>query len=350
MNNMTKDQSTRKAAASLPTGYRMRPISLDDLDATVALCNAWSQAAMGTDEITRAELETFWGTPGLTPAEDLRGVFTPLGAMVGYVEAMTLSQPPARPYVWLRVHPEYEGLGIGRTMLAWAEKRLVRVLDEVDPRYRVAIGAQNVSGYAPMAELLEGGGYQIIRHGFQMRIEMQSEPEPPNWPEGITLKPFIPARDAEAVFRADDEAFSDHFGHMQQPFEQAFARFKHLMMEDEEAFDPALWYIAMDGEEIAGLCLCMKTSGEDPKMGWVEDLGVRRPWRQRGLGLALLRHAFGEYYRRGFRKVGLWVDASSLTGAVRLYERAGMQVARQYDRYEKVLREGEELATVELED
>ena len=60
--------------------------------------------------------------------------------------------------------------------------------------------------------------------------------------------------------------------------------------------------------------------------------------------LALLHHSFGELYRRGKRKVGLEVDAQSLTGATRLYEKAGMRVDRQYDVYEKELRSGRDLS------
>ena len=66
-------------------------------------------------------------------------------------------------------------------------------------------------------------------------------------------------------------------------------------------------------------------------------LAVRRPWRQHGLGMALLRHSFGEFHRRGARKVGLGVDSENTTGATRLYERAGMHVAQQFDFFEKVL-------------
>ena len=62
-------------------------------------------------------------------------------------------------------------------------------------------------------------------------------------------------------------------------------------------------------------------------------------WRKRGLGLALLLQAFNEFYQRGDRTVGLGVDAQSLTGATRLYEKAGMHVTRRYDTYEKVIRE-----------
>ena len=98
-------------------------------------------------------------------------------------------------------------------------------------------------------------------------------------------------------------------------------------------------------DEIAGFCLCRKEAYEDPDMGYVNILGVRRPWRRRGLGMALLQHAFAEFYRRGQQRAGLGVDAGSLTGATRLYERAGMHVARQFDTYEKMLRPGEDIST-----
>ncbi len=75
-----------------------------------------------------------------------------------------------------------------------------------------------------------------------------------------------------------------------------------------------------------------------PPTAWVNILAVRRPWRRQGLGMALLRQAFGEFYRRGIRQVALGVDAENITGATRLYARAGMRVTRQYARYEKMLR------------
>jgi hypothetical protein len=47
--------------------------------------------------------------------------------------------------------------------------------------------------------------------------------------------------------------------------------------------------------------------------------------------------------------VGLGVDADSLTGATRLYEKAGMHVVRELATYEKELRAGEELARQSVE-
>jgi mycothiol synthase len=71
----------------------------------------------------------------------------------------------------------------------------------------------------------------------------------------------------------------------------------------------------------------LRCDAERAGAGWIGAIGVLRPWRQRGLGLALLRHAFGEFYRRGQPRAGLGVDAQNPTGATRLYERAGMHVA-----------------------
>jgi ribosomal protein S18 acetylase RimI-like enzyme len=182
-----------------------------------------------------------------------------------------------------------------------------------------------------------------------MLINMDAPAPEPAWPEGITLRTFNPETDAEAVYRAEDDSFRDHFGYVEQPFEEGFKRFKHFVL-DVQDFDPTLLFLATDGEDIAGLNICQSHSFDDPDMGWVGTLGVRRQWRKRGIGLALLRHSFNEFYRRGKCKVGLGVDAQNLTGALRLYENAGMHVHQAYDQYEKELRPGTEISVQSLSD
>jgi ribosomal protein S18 acetylase RimI-like enzyme len=168
----------------------------------------------------------------------------------------------------------------------------------------------------------------------------------PIFPEGITLRTYETDADAELMYLAVQGSFRDHFGFVEEPVEEGLKRFKHFWLE--EGFDPTLLFIAMDGDQVAGVNLCRPHSFDDPDMGWVGTLGVLRPWRKRGLGLALLRHSFNEFYRRGKRKVGLGVDAQNLTGALRLYENAGMHVHQAYDQYEKELRPGKEISTQTL--
>jgi len=135
------------------------------------------------------------------------------------------------------------------------------------------------------------------------------------------------------VFDAVEEAFRDTWGRVPGEYD------RWLDLTASERRDPELWFLAEDEADgrIAGACLSRVTANE----GYIGTVGVRRPWRGRGLGLALLRYAFGECYRRGSRKVQLSVDAESATGAPRLYFRAGMHVIRSYVMYRKLLRPGE---------
>ena len=113
--------------------------------------------------------------------------------------------------------------------------------------------------------------------------------------------------------------------------------------------EPELWILAMDGDEVAGMALCASRRAGQEDLGWVSSLGVRRPWRRRGLALAILRRAFGLLAARGKSRVGLGVDSQSLTGATRLYEKAGMHVVRELYEYERVIRDGKDLRTTALD-
>ncbi len=95
--------------------------------------------------------------------------------------------------------------------------------------------------------------------------------------------------------------------------------------------------IAWDGNEVAGFSQNRFRKG----IGWIGTIAVRRPWRGRGLGLALMHQTFREYWQRGMTAIGLGVDSANITGATRLYQRAGMHVAGEYALYEKELRAGE---------
>lgn len=337
------EQKTR-----LKPGYTMRPVVAADLEATADLMNAFSQSTMGVNEVTMDELENLWQSPGMDMARDLRVVSNPAGELVGYVESSAMNNPPVHPYLWLRLHPTKEDGNAGEALMEWALAHAERVLGLVPSDLRVSAGTHNISTFTRGHELLERFGLHPIRHSFIMHRGLLETPPPPAWPAGITLRPFDVERDAKAVYMSKEEAFEDHFGHLQQPFEQGFAAWKHETIGEKD-YDPSLWFVAMDGDQIAGLSLCRVNDGEEElPIGWVASLSVRRPWRKRGLGTALLLHSFGEFYRRGFKKVGLGVDASNITGALRIYEDAGMYVARQYDRYEKELRPGKELATTDL--
>jgi ribosomal protein S18 acetylase RimI-like enzyme len=85
--------------------------------------------------------------------------------------------------------------------------------------------------------------------------------------------------------------------------------------------------LAEAGGDLAGFSVCRRDP-TDESAGYVALLGVRRAWRRQGLGEALLLRSFQNFRERGWTRGTLGVDASSKTGATRLYERAGMTVYR----------------------
>jgi len=332
-------------SVKLPEGFTTRGATMNDLEPAFRLFNRWSRSVIGRDEF--ADLESIraeWTAPGVDPDEDIRHIFGPNGELVGHVEVWTNANPLVPPELWARLDPRYEDLGIGTWMMRWAEERSLRALSAVPAELRFTTRVGTYRHAAKAKKLFEDMGYQHIRSWYHMLIEMDALVPEPEFPDGITLRTYDPENDAEAAHRAHEDAFRDHFGHIDQPFEEGLKRWKHN--REYKGYDPTLYFLAMDGAcgEIAGFNLCRPHSHYDADRGWVSALGVRRPWRKRGLGLALLRHAFNEFYRRGKRKVGLGVDSQNLTGALRLYESADMHIDQAHDFYEKELRPGKEIS------
>lgn len=248
------------------------------------------------------------------------------GRIAGYADFVDQGQQHLRFPIDLRVPPSELGDEIGRALLAAMEARAAEVAASgADARLFVP------STYDLGRRLAEERGYEPFRHSFQMRIEFGGELPPPELPDGVSVRTFVPGQDDEAVYDAHMEAAADGFEPGRWPYES----WRHWAFAG--SFDHALWFVAEDGAEIAGLCLCRSEGQAGPELGWVNWLGVRRPWRRRGVGRALLLHAFAALRERGRRGVGLGVDGLSPTGAVHLYEQAGMHVARRFDQFKKPL-------------
>jgi mycothiol synthase len=326
--------------------FSIRPPSENDIPAIVDLLNVSSLDIQGTKDTSIEDYGRLWHSPGYDAAKDSRIATTTNGQIVAVVHARA-SAPYVSHFLWVSIHPAHRGCGLGTYLTGWGELRLRERIGEAPPEARVIVRGGTLSTYQPAAELLRHLGYQHVRSFYTMMIEMDAPPPAPSWPQGITIQSMAPDQE-EAVYRAVDDAFKDHWGHVATPFAEGFQRWRHFV-KNHAYYDPSVFFLAMDGAEIAGVALCFPKENEFPDMAWVDDLGIRRPWRRQRLALALLHHAFGEFYRRGIKKVGLGVDASSLTGATQLYEKAGMHVFRQHDSYEKELRPGRDLTTQAVE-
>ncbi|HYF64879.1 MAG TPA: GNAT family N-acetyltransferase [Herpetosiphonaceae bacterium] len=324
--------------------YTLRPATMDDVAAVTELENICCIEESGRPETKESDMRLEFETPGFNLETDTRLVHDQSDKLVGYINVWDTSKPHVNIFLGGRVHPEHRGQGIGTAMLQWGEERARQSIAKAPEGAQVTISQGCLSTDAPTADLFKLQGFALTRHFWRMVAELDGPPAAPALADGITIRPFDPASELPAVVKALSDSFKDHWGYVDEPFEDKLAKWEQYIA-DHENYDPNLFFVALDGGQIAGIALCWKKTVEDPEMGWVGTLGVRREWRRKGVGLALLLHSFNEFYARGQKRVGLGVDASSLTGATRLYEKAGMRANRQWDRYEKVLRPGVDLRT-----
>ncbi|MBN1121569.1 MAG: GNAT family N-acetyltransferase [Anaerolineae bacterium] len=338
---------------TLPEGYIIRPARMEDAATVVAALNAHSQAVLGTDAMDEEELVQDWQEPGYDLDELTRVVAAPDGTIVAYGEFWDRVATHTRPYTYIRVHPDHHDLGIGTFVTNWVEGVARDRLKLADPAYKVSLVAHAYANDAPSLELLDELGYQMTRVFTRMIINLDGNLPEPVWADGIKVISMAEygagIDEYRAVCKADVEAFKDHWGIVEQPFEEQFKMFLHDSL-DNDRHDPAVWFLAMDGGEIAGFALNNPYDSLGEDVAWVRSLGVKRPWRRRGIALALLHHTFREFAGRGYRQVGLSVDSQNLTNATALYEKAGMRKLNQLTLMEKTLRPGIDLMTTTIDD
>lgn len=190
-----------------------------------------------------------------------------------------------------------------------------------------AAGARRVRIFLPAGHTIEASlerrGYRMWRSSYTMEVALDEAPaEPPGLPPPFRLRTYRP-RDQEPLRGALNEAFArDPFHH-----EVTQASFRETYLGGR-GFDPSLWFLAWDAHELAGFLLVSPERAGDPDLAWIQTLGVRPPWRRRGIGEGLLRTALRELHARGHQRVGLGVDGEN-EDAIRLYRRLKMAVVRQ---------------------
>lgn len=313
----------------LDPSLTLRPARWTDLNAVAKL--AHDVAEMEGDSLfvlTAEELANEWKSEGFNVERDVFVVETRDGRLVGSEEFYN-----ERGHSKLKadgcVHPEFRRLGIGSSLLEKIAERAQAEMKLAAPDVRVFIQSFINNKDEAGHNLLRNNGYAPVRYYWRMEIKLQEAPAPVAFPAGIELRPFIKDKHAVILWQVDNEAFRDHWGSHDRTYEE----WSHEKFGNPN-FDPTLWMIAWDGHDVAGFSQNRFRKG----IGWIGTIAVRRLWRGKGLGIALMRHTFGEFYNRGVRTIGLGVDSANLTGATRLYQRAGMYVAGEFALYEKELR------------
>lgn len=308
--------------SALAGGCTLRPAQPGDVPSVVELVRAF-EAQHGPAGTTEADIRSEWAQ--LARPED--AVVIELPGKAGLAAYGRAEVSPDEAFIDGYVHPAHQGRGLGRALFRELAAR------SAGRASRLRAGCLAADGAA--AELFAGEGLTFVRRFNVLALDLDAarvaeRPAPP-LPPGVTLRPLQPGEE-RAFHRVTEAAFAGSWGFEAVPFERWLEQ-----ATVQQAYVPALWLVAVaapgagPGEGIAGAVRCLP---ERSGGGWVRTLAVDPAWRGRGLGAALLHAAFLAFAERGERTVALGVDTGNATGALALYERAGMALREATDIWE----------------
>ncbi|MEL6307098.1 MAG: GNAT family N-acetyltransferase [Chloroflexota bacterium] len=336
---------------TLPAGITTRPLTLEDAEIVAQFSDAHN-AAKGYPSVADVEdIKVDWQAPKFNLAESSLAIFAEDGELIGYGTLWDNSEIPVKPRLNWVVRDDLYGSGIDQYLMQWLENKAERVIEKCPPDAKITIGMSVLEGYQKRMDAIASAGYEHKRSWYRMLIDMTEQPPAPSLPENILMRPMNYPDEFRDVAIADRDAFRDHYGYVEEPIDEMVKEWQYYIDKDP-IFTPDVYHIAVDTNtgQITGVCLCRMEQWGKPDTAYVESVGVIPAYRRQGIAQGMLYHAFNDFWERGRKKVALHVDATSLTGATRLYERVGMHVAENWMSYNKVLRDGVSYTTEKLGD
>ncbi|MCC9205126.1 GNAT family N-acetyltransferase [Arthrobacter sp. zg-Y769] len=302
------------------TGLRWRSIGADDVDAWYALIRRMAEADKPGWVEDRRDLEQALETTSGNPAQDTLIGLDKTGAARAYGR-IALNPGSETGSGFGGVDPQWRRRGIGAKVYRWQETRLRQRLFTEHRKHGV-LRTYAEEANASQVALLESEGAQVVRYFTEMSRPLAGDLPDAGLPEGMEFRTFN-AEISDAVRRAHNEAFKDHWGSEPRNKE------RWGFTVDHPQFRPEWSFAVVDtgtGEVAAYQLASFDPESKDIhgyKEGYTMLLGVRRGWRGRKLAPAMLGEAMRRFRDGGMDNAGLGVDTENPSGALGLYESLG---------------------------
>ncbi|HSK06124.1 MAG TPA: GNAT family N-acetyltransferase [Acidimicrobiia bacterium] len=300
----------------------IRALTLDDIPELTRLINRferfWEVPLVSTEPVVKDEVTE----PFIDLSLDTRGYWLE-GTMVAYglVWHRPSGERQERAYLMGLVDPDFRGQGIGRHLLAWEMERARESLAECDPSLPWFIRVNEWDWVEDAHRLHRRFGLAPVRYMKEM-LRPLDQPVAVAAVPGVEIVPWDRELD-EGARIATNDAFRDHWGSTPVDADT----YRHRLEAEGSRLD--LSFLALAGHEVVGICL-NAVYPDDEKVtgrreGWVMSLGVKRPWRGKGLAKALLATSFNAFREAGLTHTMIGVDAANPSGALGLYESLGYE-------------------------
>ena len=316
--------------------FSIRAIESTDLAPLVEMLNTASLATVGGRSAVITESGKLRRTDGVPPSAAQVVAVNSRSQLIGY-QYLSSSAPYVIQETGGSIHPDYDSPALRATLLDWVETKATANIPSAPDFARLLLYWNIYEQERTALDFLLANGFSFARQWIHMAVEMETAPAKPLMADGITIKLLDPARDWPKVDPALDEAFADHWGHVDEatllpPAEEKATPKPGSASDPEPIVDDPYWnssglcFVAWDGDTVAGSCLCNARTVEDENSGKLGSLSVRRQYRGRGIGNALVLTALNEFYRRDTRRVITDTDGESFSLSYRLYESVGHKI------------------------
>ena len=283
-----------------------RPASRADVASILALYWLYDEAIRGARDTDETDITGDWDAPGFDLSTSTL-IVEEEGSVIGYAvvdahgSADTVTSPVARAG------------DVQDRVLAWLEARGIPLEHHLP------------AADTEVAERLRRRGWTPTRQFWRMRIELDAPTPQPRWPAEVEVRSFERGADDSTVHELIETCFAQIGGQRPRTLEQWSA-----FLLDTPRFDASMCVVAWRKGKPVGAVM----SEDVDDYGFVRQLAVSPDFRGKGLGIALLYECFRRHAERGLPATVLFVDAANPTGAIALYEKAGMRVAEQFLRWE----------------
>lgn len=254
------------------------------------------------------------------------------------------------------VHPEHWGKGVGQLLIRWAEERADNTSSNVPAGVRTVLQANLLETEEEAIKLFANSGYSKMREWVHMVLEMDEPFSLSPRSDGMMIREMDLDNDWEIVGPAMDDAFADHWGTIpstepgESPEEgtnEEESESAEVPTDDSFSNSPGYCFIMLDGDRVAGGILCNAKLVERADTGRVGSVFVRREYRRKGIGSALMKTAFNTFWNQGVKRIILDTDSESFSESTKFYGGLGMKPYRREFLYEKEIRPGREVRRLE---
>jgi len=321
--------------------YRLIIPHKNNNNEAAALFNKYFQYCTGENKYTPDSVLATWEEPRFDLEEEARIVVDEEGKWIAYGAVFNTEPPYAESIIVFRIDPDYLNRGVGTLITDWAEQKALENIKKAPPKSQVVLRGSNFMKMESSSDFMVSRGFSLNRYYFRMAQSLPASQALPKQPEGIRIEPFTLRQNLKELIDCSEECMLDHWNWWTMPDDELWEDWNHRIKSNPH-HDPANWLLAMDGENLIGLCLTDSGTPGDPESAYIELLCIKKEYRKRGIASYLLGLALSESMKRKKKRITLHVDGSSLTGATRVYEQAGFKVDQTRMMFNKIIREGQE--------